>query len=424
MTAERWKRLSELFESAVTLAPDQRASFLASQCPDDPGLGDEVRLLLESHEHAGAFGEAPAFQFTELRPQGSLALGVCLGRYEISGFVAAGGMGEVYRARDPRLGRAVGIKVLPRPGAISPDQLARFEREARAVGALNHPNVLAVHDVGVERGIPYVVFELLDGETLRARLDRGPLRRDDAVTIARQIVSGLAAAHDKGIVHRDLKPENLFIAADGLVKILDFGLATQSGTASLTEHGLVIGTAGYMSPEQVRGEPADERSDVFAFGAVLYEMVTGARAFAGDSAAERMTAVLTTHPPLGSLDDADVPSTLASIVRRSLEKSPRRRFASMREIATAFNAVSLSTPPVLPPAAGERIVLAVLPFANLSDDASQEYFSDGLTDEMIAQLGRLNPTRLGVIARTSAMRYKRTAKGIDAIGRGARCLRG
>src|SRR5262245_25083143 len=225
----------------------------------------------------------------------ALEAGSRLGPYEIVGRLGSGGMGEVYRARDPRLGREVAIKVLPEEVADR-RHLHRFEQEARAAGALNHPSVLAVHDVGTHEGAPYVVSELLQGHTLRARLEGGALPVRKALDLALQIARGLAAAHDKGIVHRDLKPDNVFVTEDGRVKILDFGLAkltrreppVEDGRTreDVTESGTVAGTAGYMSPEQVRGEAVDHRSDIFSFGAVLYEMLTGARAFRRDSAVE------------------------------------------------------------------------------------------------------------------------------------------
>jgi serine/threonine-protein kinase len=428
MTPERWQRIAELFESALQQEPGQRAAFLAEACADDPELGREVERLLDSHEHAGGFGDAPAFRFGVTRPEGTLEAGSRLGRYEIRGFLAAGGMGEIYRAHDPQLGREVAIKILLPRGDIGRDQLARFEREARAVGALSHQNILAVYDTGVAEDVPYVVSELLDGETLRAILTRGPLPVDQALGFARQIVAGLTAAHDKGIVHRDLKPENLFVTNDGLVKILDFGLAKQqaagtgavasaaAGGTSLTGHGLVVGTAGYMSPEQARGQHADARSDVFAVGAVLYEMVTGDRAFTGDSAVETLHAILTSQPP--ALSQLTAP--FDRIVPRCLDKDRERRFASMREIKAALEttqAMAGSSRRLEHGTQTARVVLAVLPFQNLSGDEDQEYFSDGLTDEMITQLGRLNPQRLGVIARTSAMKYKHARKSIDVIGR-------
>src|SRR5688572_5253861 len=266
MTPERWLRLTDLFEAALDCDAAQRDAFLASACPDDAAMRREVSALIDSHERAGDFGASPVFHFkasgvSASEPADAIAhtldKGVCLGRYEIVSLVGSGGMGQVYRARDPQLGRDVGVKILPRGAGISGDRLARFGYEARALAALNHPNILTVYDVGLDREVPYVVSELLDGETLRARLQRGRIPVNETFAIARQILSGLAAAHDKGIIHRDLKPENLFVARDGVVKILDFGLAKHAMEAGdgrdPLERGYVMGTAGYMSPEQVRG---------------------------------------------------------------------------------------------------------------------------------------------------------------------------
>jgi serine/threonine protein kinase/Tol biopolymer transport system component len=262
-------------------------------------------------------------------------------------------MGEVYRARDPRLGREVAIKVLPASFSADADRLRRFEQEARAAGILNHPNLTAVHDIGTHEGAPYVVQELLEGETLRSALSGGKLSTRRAIDYSLQIVHGLAAAHEKGIVHRDLKPENIFVTSDGRVKILDFGLAKltqiedKSQATNLpteaagTEPGVVLGTLGYMSPEQVRGKPADARSDIFSFGAILYEMLSGRRAFHGDSAADTMSAILKEDPPDLSVTNQSVPPGLDRIVRHCLEKSPERRFHSAHDIA--FDLESLSS---------------------------------------------------------------------------------
>jgi serine/threonine protein kinase len=287
----------------------------------------------------------------------TLASGSRLGPYEILAPIGAGGMGEVYRARDQRLKRDVAIKVLPASFSADADRLRRFEQEAQSAGALNHPNITAVHDLGSHEGAPYIVTELLEGETLRAALSGGELSQRKAIDYALQIANGLAAAHEKGIVHRDLKPENLFVLNDGRIKILDFGLAklTQADDAGSlatnlptetrgTEPGVVLGTLGYMSPEQVKGKPADSRSDIFSFGAILYEMLSGQRAFRGDSAAETMSAILREEPPDLSVTNQSISPGLERIVRHCIEKSPEQRFHSAHDVAFALEALSgLST---------------------------------------------------------------------------------
>jgi|HubBroStandDraft_5_1064220.scaffolds.fasta_scaffold16329_1 serine/threonine protein kinase/Tol biopolymer transport system component len=281
----------------------------------------------------------------------ALTSGTKLGPYEILAPLGAGGMGEVYRARDTRLGRDVALKILPESFARDTDRLRRFEQEARAVAALNHPNILAIHDIGEQGGSPFLVSELLEGESLRAALDRGALPQRKTIEYGVQIAQGLAAAHDKGIIHRDLKPENIFITNDGRIKILDFGLAKlaqQTGadpdeptlTASQTAAGVVMGTASYMAPEQVRGEVADPRTDIFAFGAVLYEMLSGVRAFRRDTPAETMTAVLKDDPPELSDGTRLVSPSLERIVRRCIEKNPEQRFQSARDLSFALSALS------------------------------------------------------------------------------------
>ena len=280
-----------------------------------------------------------------------LATGTRLGSYEILAPLGAGGMGEVYRARDANLGREVAVKVLPAGLAENPEAFSRFEREARAVARLSHPNILAIYDFGKQGEVAYAVMELLEGETLRARLQQGALSSRKAASLAGQIAEGLAAAHEKGIIHRDLKPENVFVTHDGRAKILDFGLAKNAGpspvpgspTLSLegrTDPGTVMGTVGYMSPEQVRGEAADHRSDIFSFGAVLFEMATGRRAFQRDTAAETMTAILKEDPPEMTSGGSGLSPALQHIVQHCLEKKPGERFQSARDIAFNLQAVS------------------------------------------------------------------------------------
>src|ERR1700694_1499230 len=272
----------------------------------------------------------------DLRP------GTRFGPYEIVSRLGAGGMGVVYRARDTRLGRDVAIKVLRNEFANDTDRLRRFEQEARATSALNHPNILSVFDVGTWEGSPYIVSELLEGSTLRERLRAGTLSARKALDFADQIARALAAAHQKGIVHRDLKPENLFLTKDGRAKILDFGLAKlnepkrdldrEAGSkVTDTQTGRILGSAGYMSPEQVRGQPADQRSDIFSLGAVLYEMVSGNRPFRGPSQVETMNAILTAEPL--SLDLPDVPPGLETIISHCLEKDPADRFQTAPDLA-------------------------------------------------------------------------------------------
>jgi len=281
----------------------------------------------------------------------ALRPGTRLGPYEILAPLGAGGMGEVYRARDTRLGRDVALKILPESLSRDADRLHRFEQEARAIAALDHPNILAIHDIGEENGSPFIVSELLDGASLRAELENGALSQRKAVEYATQIAHGLSAAHDKGITHRDLKPDNIFIRRDGRVKILDFGLAklsensigTEAGgrtaTNLATEAGVVMGTAGYMAPEQVRGAAVDSRTDIFALGATLYEMLCGQRAFRRDTAAETMTAILKEDPP-ELTEVAAVAPGMERIVRRCLEKQPEQRFQSAKDLAFALEALS------------------------------------------------------------------------------------
>ena len=393
----------------------------------------------------------------------SISPGSRLGPYEVLSPLGAGGMGEVYRARDTRLGREVAVKVLPASFLSDPDRLHRFEQEAKAASLLNHPNITAVHDIGQHDGAPYVVQELLEGETLRGRLAGGALPVRKAIDYAIQLAHGLAAAHEKGIVHRDLKPENLFLTKDGRVKILDFGLAkltqpqSQGGpqtnvpTVASTEPGVVMGTLGYMSPEQVKGLSADQRSDIFAFGAILYEMLSGQRAFHRDSAAETMSAILREEPPDLSVTNQNIQPRLERIVRHSLEKNPEQRFHSAHDLA--FDLETLSDIPGLvqagraAPAAGSRRArwtliiggavaaalalaalilwprararsiesIAVLPFVNASRDPNAEYLSDGITESIINSLSRLSQLR--VAARSTVFRYKGRDEDPQKVGR-------
>ncbi|MGH9417921.1 MAG: serine/threonine-protein kinase [Terriglobales bacterium] len=302
----------------------------------------------------------------------SLAAGTSLGGYEIVSLLGEGGMGEVYRARDPRLERDVAIKVLTAAGANDAELLRRLRQEAKTIAALNHPNLLSIFDLGATpEGAPFLVMELLQGETLRARLHQGPLPLRRALAFGRQLADALAAAHEQGIIHRDLKPENIFLLADGRIKILDFGLAkalrsdaaafdaeapTVVGSAA-TMPGMVLGTVGYMAPEQVRGEAATSRSDIFAFGAILYEMLAGRRAFAASSSMEVMSAILRDDPPEVTMAGAALPAGVDRLLRRCLEKEPRLRFQNAADLGYALSSLeeaNSSTPTRALPAAKPR----------------------------------------------------------------------
>ena len=402
--------------------------------------------------------------------------GTRLGPYEIVAPLGAGGMGEVWRARDTRLGRDVAIKVLPADVEAEPDRLARFEREARAVAALSHPNILALYDVGTAsfatdagtpgpRTVHYLVTELLEGRTLAERIRAGDLTAAKATELAGQLARGLAAAHERGVVHRDLKPANVVVTSDGVVKILDFGLArlthveggawdpaTAPTAASMTEAGSVVGTVGYMAPEQVRGLPADHRSDIFAFGCVLHEMLCGTPPFRRGTAADTSVAILRDQPP--ALADAvkGLPPRLEAIVGRCLEKSPEDRFQSARDLAHDLDAVASAARParqaaarppgrrwrvvapalaalvavgvgaalVLRPGGSEKKVgaptpprIVVLPFENLGlpEDA---YFAAGMAEEITSRLANVRGLR--VISRTTAVGYDRKGKTVREIG--------
>jgi Tol biopolymer transport system component/predicted Ser/Thr protein kinase len=348
MNPDRWSEIEKLYHDALEHEPDARKTFL-DHCPDEE-LRREVQSLLANEQKGDQLfenspGKPRLGQFAtveELRP--ALAAGTRLGPYEIVSPIGAGGMGEVYRARDARLDRTVAIKILA--SHLDTDAARkRFNREARALSSLNHPNICALYDVGHQDGIDYLVMEYLDGETLAQTLKKGRLPLDQALRFSIEIAEALDQAHRHGVIHRDLKPGNLMVTRDAHVKILDFGLAKQwrrapdSTTTDLTDEGVVLGTAGYMSPEQVRGELADHRSDMFSFGVVLYEVLCGERAFSGASAVEVMNAILKDDPPELA---ASVPPALAVIVRRCLEKAPDRRFQSGADLGFALQSLSLS----------------------------------------------------------------------------------
>ena len=341
---EAWPRLKEAFEGARALASDARPAYLAEVCNGDEALRREVELLLAHHDQAASFLETPAMPFDDSLVAKSLE-GQCIGPYQISALIGAGGMGEVYRAHDAKVGRDVAIKVLPPMFTADLERVARFDSEARMLAALNHPHIGAIYGFEEAGGMPALVLELVDGETLADRLRRGPVPTGDTLAIARQIADALDAAHRKRITHRDLKPANIKVTPDGLVKVLDFGLAkalgsdvtatqgiSQSPTAAIddTRVGVILGTAAYMSPEQARGLPVDTRADIWAFGCVLYEMLTGRPPFTGQTVAETLAAILEREPDWKALPSS-TPARIRELLRHCLQRDLALRVQHIAE---------------------------------------------------------------------------------------------
>jgi serine/threonine protein kinase len=475
MKAERWKQVSDVFQSAVERAPEHRAAFLDEACHGDEGMRREVDSLLISHERAQTFIEVPAF---EVAPElvtndrtGAL-VGKLIGHYRIESLIGVGGMGEVYLARDERLGRKAALKLLPENLTTDEAQLSRFKNEARSASALNHPNILTVYEIGAEGNRQFIAMEFIEGITLRASLARGRINLHPALEIAVQVASALAAAHKAGVVHRDIKPENIMLRPDGYAKVLDFGIAklteqrpasdrrTTKTTAALqTRQGLVLGTARYMSPEQARGQKVDARSDIWSLAVVLYEMVGGSPPFRGETPSDCIAAILTKEPPPLSGVLPDVPLKLESILQKALRKRSDQRYQAIKEmladlrilkgepeadsslphtkaraesiigkikghkmgmfltLATAMllaaAAVTYSLLFVTPAPRLNEKSIAVLPFENLSEEKSNAYFADGIQDEILTRLSKI--ADLKVISRTSTQRYRKKSQKLSEI---------
>ncbi len=468
MDPDRWQRISRLYHAALERPVDERRAFLDAACRGDEALRGEVESLLANEASAEAFLVAPAAEVVADRLlqnsqalHGGLEPGVKLGSYQIDRPLGRGGMGVVFLAHDTTLHRQVALKVLGSP-ADGETAHAQLLREARNAAALNHPNICTVYEVGEADGCAFIAMEYVEGRSLRDRLDERSLPLDDVLRYGIQAADALAHAHDNGVVHRDFKAANAMITRDGRLKIVDFGLARRgdalmaSATTmpSLLPAGVAAGTPYAMAPEQVRGDPTDARTDIWALGVLLYEMVTGATPFNAATIPELFSSILGDAPrPWPD----DVAVDIRSVIERCLEKEPGRRYQDAGEVRAALEAIQAGTVPrwahwrarvrrrpwVAPAAAGlaiaallvgvnvggvrerlsgsppaaDPIKLAVLPFENLTGDPEQEYFSDGLTQEMITQLGRLHPQRLSVTARTSSMQYKNRDAPIDQIGR-------
>ncbi|MBI4468216.1 MAG: serine/threonine-protein kinase [Acidobacteria bacterium] len=355
MTPERWHQTKELLESALERDPAERVGFLDEACVGDEELRHEVESLLSAHEQAGDFIQAPAVEFAlELMagPDPGSKIGQTIGPYKVVNCLGAGGMGEVYLAQDMRLDRKIALKLLPVHLTRDGDSMRRFVQEAKAASALSHPNVAHIYEIGEADGFSFIAMEYVEGQTLEARIRNGPLDCDEVVDIGIQVAKALQEAHSKGIIHRDIKPANIVITPKGLVKVLDFGLAKvtrndgplldgDSSRGRRTQPGVVMGTVGYMSPEQVRGQVADHRSDIFSFGVILYEMLSGHRPFKGESNVEVMNAILKEEPPAPQETNGAIPPALQRVIRHCLEKKPDARFQSMSDVAFDLEGLSM-----------------------------------------------------------------------------------
>ncbi len=355
MTPERMQQIEAIFHDACNLAPDERATFVAQACAGDEDLRREVELLLAADEQAATLIEAPAYQMAApllIENQPSSLAGQSISHYEIISLLGKGGMGEVYRARDTKLDRTVALKILPADVATDAERMRRFVSEAKAASALNHPHVATIYEISEAETVCFIAMEYVEGQTLAAKINGQPLAINEVVEIGGQIADALDEAHSKGITHRDIKPANVMLTPRGQVKVLDFGLAkiarpesidSDISTLAKTQSGVVMGTPQYMSPEQVRGQVADHRSDIFALGLILYEMLSGKPTFSGDSAAEVMSAILKNDPEPLSKITGQISPALEKIVRRCLEKTPEQRFQSASDLRFALVAMSHST---------------------------------------------------------------------------------
>ena len=497
MSPERWQQVKQIFQSAIERAPSERDGFISEACAGDLALRSEVESLISSHDKSGDSIEGIAVEAaTELlvNDRGGIIVGKQIGRYEVLSRIGRGGMGEVFLAQDSSLGRKVALKLLRGEFTRNEDRLRRFQQEARAASALNHPNILTIHEIGQDGGLHFIATEYIEGETLRKQLARARMTLGHALDVAVQTASALTASHQAGIIHRDIKPENIMLRGDGYVKVLDFGLAklveaktVNSALPTLpkveTESGVVMGTVSYMSPEQARGLAVDARTDVWSLGVIIYEMVTGRQPFEGETTSDVLSLILQKEPPPLTQSISEVPPELERIVSKALRKDKEERYQSIKDLMLDLKSLKEHldfearlersaapsgspgvaglrvTPPTgrpapakalaLPfkaqllwknpaylfgsvatlvalvlialflflkpkPASAESKSVAVLPFVNMSADKEDEYFSDGLSEELINAL--TNVEGLRVPARTSAFAFKDKQGDIRKIG--------
>jgi len=467
MTPARLQTIEEIYRAALDQEPDQIGAFLGTACEGDEPLRHEVEALLASRQRAGSFIETSsvglATRIIENR-QTDLLVGRTIGHYKISKGIGTGGMGDVYLATDMTAGRKAALKLLPMRFTGDAERLKRFQQEAHAVVGLNHPNILTVYEIGQDHSTHYIASELIEGETLRQRLMRGRMQLSEAVDIAIQVASALAAAHEAGIVHRDIKPENIMLRPDGYVKVLDFGiakLAEQEVPVTIptdealllveTNLGSILGTVRYMSPEQARGAQVDKRTDVWSLGVVLYEMVTGHAPFTGETPGEAMTSILEKEPPPLTSYLAHTPAELQQIISRTLRKEREERYQSAHEllealkdlrhklefkaelkrstaapklaafimlaaiVVGAFFAFRMSRHRAVPLPPFPEKSIAVLPFLDLSQARDQEYFCDGMSEEILDALAKVDGLR--VVARTSSFSFKGKNPDVSDLGK-------
>lgn len=430
MTPEQWQRVKEVFEAALERDASQRTAFLDQACNGE--MRREVESLLDSYEKDKKFMSLPvmvaAAQFPLKEQAAKSLVGETLGHYDILSLLGEGGMGKVYLADDTKLKRKVALKVLASNDSSDEQSQRRLVREAQAAAALDHPNICAIYEVNEINEQSYIAMQYIGGETLEARLAAQRLSCNDVVNVALQVADALTEAHTHNVIHRDIKPSNIMLTDRTRVKVLDFGLAKAAPPGSdganesaLTKPGLIIGTVPYMSPEQVRGERVDQRTDIFSFGVLLYEMVTGRPAFARDSTAETIAAVLSHEPNDLSVDAPAVPNELERIVRKCLAKDRERRYQATRDLLIdlqnlqhAIAAEGSSGPTAILPQPGYTAI-AVLPLTNFSAAPDEEYFADGMTEALINELAQIRSLR--VISRTSSMRYKSSDKPLPEIAR-------
>ena len=421
-----WPGVKRVFDGAVALEGVERTAYVMRACANNSTMREQVETLLASHDRAHALLEIPAGNLVDPRARSEDELiGRSVGTYQVLSRLGAGGMGEVYLAHDDKLGRHVALKLLPVPLTADHDHLRRFHSEARSASALNHPNILVVHDFGEHNGRPFIVTEYIEGETLRQRIDAGAVPVREAIDIGVQVANALAAAHAREIVHRDVKPENVMIRPDGYVKVLDFGLAKLMSAAggpvnpAFTRPGIVMGTPRYMSPEQARGLGLDARTDVWSLGVVLYEMVTGRPPFDGATPTDVLAAILRAEPAPLDLRALRAPQAFGRLLARMLAKNVADRFVSARELLTDLAALrteihsraARQTNTLVSPTrkAVQRVdalevAIAVLPFVNAGRDADVDYLCDGITESLINNLAAI--PRLRVVPRSTAFRYK------------------